>query len=201
MKYSGVKCLGDIPEHWKVKKLKYIAIIKMGQSPSSNEYNYKGEGDPFIQGSAEFGKLNPLPKIYCKTANKYIEPGDILLSVRAPVGALNIADQSYGIGRGLCAIKTRPKKILSNYTRYLLMIVTQELYKLATGSTYDAVSVGEVANLRCILPPISEQKAIANFLDDKLTQIDEYIAEAQRMIKLLKELKTVIINQAVTKGI
>ncbi|MGD1809545.1 restriction endonuclease subunit S [Dapis sp. BLCC M126] len=200
-KSSGVEWLGDIPEHWEMRKLKYIAIINMGQSPNSDEYSYEGEGKPFLQGNAEFGKLNPSPKIYCKTANKYADSGDILLSVRAPVGALNIANQSYGIGRGLCAIKTRQEKISPNYTWYLLMIVRQELYRLATGSTYDAVSVGEVASLTCILPPLLEQQAIANFLDKQLAQIDKYISKKQRMIELLKEQKTVIINQAVTKGL
>ena len=107
LKPSGVEWIGGIPTHWKVKRLKYIADLNMGQSPPSEEYNSDQLGTPFLQGNAEFGPHHPTPKIYCPTANKHAIPGNILLSVRAPVGAINIADQEYGIGRGLCAIRPR----------------------------------------------------------------------------------------------
>ena len=137
MKPSGVEWIGKIPKHWKVKRLKYIADLNMGQSPPSEEYNDDRLGTPFLQGNAEFGAHHPTPKIYCPTSKKHASPGDILVSVRAPVGALNIADQGYGIGRGLCAIRPRTNQLERHYAKYLLEVVRTELYAVATGSTYE----------------------------------------------------------------
>ena len=107
-KHSGVEWIGDIPKHWTIGKIKYSDLVIMGQSPFSDECNSEGKGLPFLQGNAEFGELYPNPKMYCETPNKTAEINDVLLSVRAPVGAINISNQKVGIGRGLCAV--RPMK-------------------------------------------------------------------------------------------
>lgn len=86
--------------------LKWLASIVAGQSPTSTVVDvYVGEGLPFLQGNAEFGPEQPAPVHRCDSAHKRSSPGDILVSVRAPVGALNVADRSYGIGRGLAAVR------------------------------------------------------------------------------------------------
>ena len=129
-----------------------------------------------------------------------IQQRDILFSVRAPVGAINVADQTYGIGRGLCAITP----IDDNSKRYLfhgLDIVKCELFSVATGSTYDAVSVEQIGNARCVIPPPQEQSTIAAFLDRETAKIDALIAEQQRLIELLKEKRQAVISHAVTKGL
>ncbi len=200
-KDSGVEWIGEIPRYWEVKRLKYIADLNMGQSPPSEEYNSDQIGTPFLQGNAEFGMHHPTPKIYCPTAKKHANPGDILLSVRAPVGAINIANQEYGIGRGLCAIRPRTNQFERRYAKYLLEIVRAELHVVATGSTYEAVTVDEVSNLTCVVPPLSKQCTIANFLDRKTEQIDELIRIKDRRIELLQEQRTALINQVVTKGL
>ena len=200
-KESGVAWLGEIPSHWEVKRLKFVANINMGQSPKSEDYNHSGHGMPFLQGNAEFGPHHPTPKIYCPTAKKYAQAGNILLSVRAPVGALNIADQKYGIGRGLCAIQTKADRLERDYARYLFEVVRTELNVVATGSTYDAVSVDEVSNMTCVQPTLDEQRAIANFLDRKTTEINRFITDGERFIGLLNKQKAAIINHAVTKGL
>ena len=200
-KESGVEWIGEIPKPWKIKRLKYIADLNMGQSPPSEEYNSDQIGTPFLQGNADFGLHHPTPKIYCPTAKKHANPGDILLSVRAPVGAINIANQEYGIGRGLCAIRPRTNQFERRYAKYLLEVVRTELHVIATGSTYEAVTVDEVSNLTCIVPRLSEQIQIANFLDRKTGQIDELIRIKERRIELLQEQRTALINQAVTKGL
>ena len=200
-KESSMEWIGEIPRYWEVKRLKYIADLNMGQSPPSEEYNSDQIGTPFLQGNAEFGMHHPTPKIYCPTARKHASPGDILLSVRAPVGALNIADQEYGIGRGLCAIRPRTNQLERHYAKYLLEVVRTELRVVATGSTYDAVTVDDVSNLTCVVPPLSKQKQIANFLDRKTGQIDELIRFKERRIERLQEQRTALINQAVTKGL
>ena len=91
-KESGAEWLGGLPVHWDSVRLKFIASLEMGQSPNSEDYNNVGEGPPFLQGNADFGARHPTPRIFCPTVGKYAAPRDLLLSVRAPVGALNIAD-------------------------------------------------------------------------------------------------------------
>ena len=198
MKPSGVEWIGEIPKNWGMKQLKYIADLNMGQSPPSEGYNSDQFGTPFLQGNAEFGAHHPTPKIYCPTAKKYANQGDILLSVRAPVGAINIANQEYGIGRGLCAIRPRANQLKHRYAKYLLGIVRAELHAVATGSTYDAVTVDEVSNVTCVVPSLSEQAQISDFLDRKTEQIDELISAEQRKIELLKEYRQSLISEAVT---
>ncbi len=200
-KESGVEWIGEVPRNWEVKRLKYVADLNMGQSPPSEEYNGDQVGTPFLQGNAEFGSHHPTPKIYCPTAKKHANLGDILLSVRAPVGAINVADQAYGIGRGLCAIRSRTNQLERHYAKYLLEVVRTKLHVVATGSTYDAVTVDDVSNVTCVVPPFSEQTQIANFLDRKTEQIDELIRIKERRIELLQEQRTALINQAVTKGL
>jgi type I restriction enzyme S subunit len=198
---SGVGWLGEIPSHWEITRLKFVAHIEMGQSPSSVDYNQNGIGLPFLQGNAEFSHRHPTPKYYCPTANKYAHIGDILLSVRAPVGAINIADQNYGIGRGLCAIRVAQQLLNRDYAWYLLPIVKTELDLEATGSTYDAVSADEVANLRWNLPSLPEQHAIAAFLDRETARIDALIDVKERLIALLEEKRAALISHVVTKGL
>lgn len=172
-KPSGIEWIGEIPDHWEVKKLKYHDDAIMGQSPSSDDYNYIGIGLPFIQGNAEFKELHPEPKLWCEAANKVAIADDILVSVRAPIGAVNIADQKIGIGRGLCAI--RAKQHIYKFLYYHFVTLNEELNSIGTGSTYTAISAEEVKNVLLISPTISEQTAIANYLDKKTAQIDSLI--------------------------
>ncbi len=197
MKGSGVDWLGEIPAHWDVRRLKYVANILAGQSPPSNLVSDTMDGLPFLQGNAEFGPINPSPRFVCELAPKKCSAGDILLSVRAPVGALNIADRSYGIGRGLCAIRPLPD-LVRRFTYFLLLAIRLRLNEMATGSTYDAVTTGDVGNLQTILPPLHEQRAIAEYLDRETAKINELVEKVGRAVELLRELRTALISAAVT---
>lgn len=97
--------LGLVPEGWEVKKLGDVCNILMGQSPKSEFYNDTGEGLPFHQGVTDFGDRFPTTRKYCTVLKRVAEAGDILFSVRAPVGRINIANKKIVIGRGLCAIR------------------------------------------------------------------------------------------------
>jgi type I restriction enzyme S subunit len=200
-KDSGVPWLGKIPAHWEVKKLKFVSNLEMGQSPNSDDCNTDGEGTPFLQGNAEFGDKHPTPKIYCPTAKKYAKKDDFLLSVRAPVGALNIADQNYGIGRGLCAIKPNISILIHGYTYFLLDLIRVGLNAIATGSTYDAVSINQIGSLLCPIPCLDEQKNIKEFLNRETAKIDALVAKKERQIELLQEKRTALISRAVTRGL
>lgn len=197
-KDSGVEWLGKIPEHWELRRLKYCSEVIMGQSPPGENYNIDGNGLPFLQGCAEFGQNYPKPKQYCPLANKTCPSGSILLSVRAPVGRINVADQIYGIGRGLCAIVPYSEVFSSNFAVYGLQMYRIGLAFESTGSTYDAVTIGKVENLLVYLPRVSEQYQITRFLDVKTRLIDRYIRNKRRLIKLLQEQKQAIINDCVT---
>lgn len=173
----------------------------MGQSPPSDDYLDLGEALPFLQGNAEFGRRHPSAKQACATAAKRALPGDLLLSVRAPVGALNVADQQYGIGRGLCAVQPRPGVLSPSFAWHALHVTREQLHSVATGSTYVAVSAWDVGNIVMPAPALEVQHRIADFLDRKTAAIDELIAKKERLTELLQEQRQALISQAVTKGL
>jgi len=169
----------------------------MGQSPNSDDCNSDGEGMPFLQGNADFGLINPLPQNWCKNPTKIAPHNSVLLSVRAPIGAVNIANVDYCVGRGLCALISDNTK----FTYYASVCLYDELNSLGTGSTFKAISTEQILNTFIALPPKSEQTAIAAFLDRKTAEIDQLIADKKQLLELYREEKTAIINKAVTKGI
>lgn len=199
-KDSEVEWFDVRPLSWKVTRLKLETFMNMGQSPSSDDCNIEGDGLAFLQGNAEFGKVNPIEKQYCPVAKKIANPGDILFSVRAPVGAMNFADKKYGIGRGLCSISAS-EKVTSPFLWWLLPTYKYQLDAIATGSTFEAVSAEQLGNLCFALPSISEQSQIAAFLDHETAKIDNLIEKQQQLIELLKEKRQAVISHAVTKGL
>jgi len=199
-KDSGVEWLGEVPAHWALKRLRFVSHLEAGQSPPASEVNDHSDGLPFLQGNADFGQTSPHPRQSCNSAHKRAEPGDILFSVRAPVGAMNIADRPYGIGRGLCAI--RPfQGIKRSYLYYLIWSTRQGLHAVATGSTYEAVSASQVGDQPVLVPSDWEQDQIGKFLDHETARIDALVQEQQRLIELLKEKRQAVISHAVTKGL
>jgi type I restriction enzyme S subunit len=139
----------EIPKGWEVKKLGEVAEIIMGQSPPSKFYNEDGIGIPFIQGKGQLGKYTPQTTIFCSCDGKLARIYDILLTVRAPVGELNLADKEYIIGRGIASIR-------SNYWPFLFLYFNfnRELLKsLEKGTTYDAIVKEDIENLLVVIPP------------------------------------------------
>ncbi|PKH25213.1 restriction endonuclease [Enterobacterales bacterium CwR94] len=199
-KESGVEWFDVRPLGWKITRLKLETFLNMGQSPSSDDCNIEGDGLAFLQGNAEFGKVNPIEKQYCPVPKKIANPGDILFSVRAPVGAMNFADKKYGIGRGLCSIAASAK-LTSPFLWWLLPTYKYQLDAIATGSTFEAVSAEQLGNLCFALPSISEQSQIAVFLDHETAKIDNLIEKQHQLIELLKEKRQAVISHAVTKGL
>ena len=120
--------------------LSNVCIINMGQSPSSDSYNQNGDGMPFFQGNADFGKINPSVRYWCEKPTKIANAHDILISVRAPIGALNIATSECCIGRGLAAIAVKQEICDQRYVFYALYSRVNELISKGTGSTFKAIS-------------------------------------------------------------
>ena len=165
-------------------KLEEVCHINMGQSPSSSTYNEKGMGLPFFQGNADFGELHPSVRVWCSSPTKTANVGDILISVRAPIGAMNIADCSCCIGRGLAALTVDYKKIETKYLWYYLNYNIEELKAKGTGSTFKAINRKALEETEIPLPPLSEQHHIAAVLD----KVSELIALRKRQLDLLDEM-------------
>jgi type I restriction enzyme S subunit len=176
-----------------------VAKVIAGQSAEGASVNDSGDGLPFLQGCAEFGPKQPHADRYCSEPPKVAPAQSWLLSVRAPVGRLNRADQAYGIGRGLAAILATG--IDDRYLGYALEQRATALASLATGSTFQAVSAPQIGSLDVPLPPFDTQARIAAFLDEKTAQIDGLIARKQALLERLAEKRQAIITQAVTKGL
>ena len=153
--------------------LKDIALINMGQSPDSKTYNEEKEGIPFYQGKSDFGKINPIPRVWCSNPIKIAEKDDILISVRAPIGDTNIATEKCCIGRGLASIRPLNENINKKYLYYLLNSKYKELNKFGTGSTFKAITKENLCNLKCAeIPDIKEQIEVVKKLDN-VSQIIE----------------------------
>ena len=126
------------------KKMEYIALkdvcrINMGQSPESTSYNESGNGIPFFQGNADFGERYPMTRIWCNAPTKVANAGDILISVRAPIGALNYAKEKCCIGRGLAAITPDSSRFSAEFIYWFLKGKNAELNTKGTGSTFKAI--------------------------------------------------------------
>ena len=151
--------------------LKDLVDIQMGQSPDSKFYNYDKIGLPFYQGKADFGRINPTPKIWCMKSKKEAKPNDILISVRAPVGDLNINNAQSCIGRGLAAI-TCKSDVDMMYLYYYLKYLKPQLKHISTGSTFESINRTQLENLIIDCKPFSEQIKISNILQVVQRQIE-----------------------------
>ena len=142
----------------KYKLLKDVCNINMGQSPDSNSYNENGDGVPFFQGNADFGERYPIVKKWCNAPTKMAAPEDILISVRAPIGAVNYAKEDCCIGRGLAAITPDKTKVSPEFIFWLLRGKKDELNDKGTGSTFKAI--GRTVLEEILIPDIEIEKQI-----------------------------------------
>ena len=146
-------------------KLRDVSNIIMGQSPDSSTYNTEKIGLPFFQGNADFGELNPIAKTWCSAPIKIAYKNYILISVRAPIGALNIAAETCCIGRGLAAFDVNNKMCTQKYLWYLLKAKKNELLSKGTGSTFKAISKNILSEMEFNIPPVREQELCTKVLD------------------------------------
>lgn len=168
-----------LPDRWEIKRLDEIADVVMGQSPPGSSYNEHGEGQPFFQGKTEFGEVHPTVRKYTTAGTKFAKAGDILMSVRAPVGPTNIADIDCVIGRGLAAI--RAKTVVSQgYLRWTLKHLEIDIQSKGTGTTFDAIRGETLRGTLIALPPIDEQHKIVELLEDHLSRLDAALADVKQ---------------------
>jgi len=147
----------------------------MGQSPDGKTYNQVGDGLPFMQGSAEFGEHHPIPQKWCSEPKKIAEVGDLLLSVRAPVGDTNFANQRIAIGRGLSIVRARPNS-LNSFIRLVVQQNISELIASSGSGMFASITGKNLKEFRVNLPPLVEQKRIV----DLISSIDAYIGALRK---------------------
>ena len=146
-------------------RLDEICAINMGQSPDSSTYNEDSKGIPFFQGNVDFGEIYPAIRMWCSEPIKIAREKDILISVRAPIGALNIANCECCIGRGLAALTVNEDICAQEYLWHVLASKVDELYSKGTGSIFKAINKKTLAETEIPLPPLAEQRKIAAVMD------------------------------------
>ena len=149
---------------WPLIPLGDVCLITAGQSPEGSTYRYEAEGLPFYQGKADFGLRFPRHRVWCVAPKKVALEGDILISVRAPVGPTNVADEKCCIGRGLASIRAG-ERADRDYILHSLRHFERRLASQATGSTFAAITTKQLAEFEIPLPPLPDQKRIAAILD------------------------------------
>lgn len=171
----------------KVKvKLADVCTLTMGQSPSSNSYNEIGNGIPFFQGNADFGEEAPVPRVWCTDPKKTAEGGDLLISVRAPIGAVNMAVERCCIGRGVAAIHPNDDSISVDFLKHQLLSKRRELETMGTGSTFKAVGKKSLGNLTLVLYPEDTQHEIERCLNQIKKQIKAISSQSSKLDSLVK---------------
>lgn len=208
-KDSGIEWIGEIPEHWEINRLKHIVeTVKTGSTPPSEEIQYFEPKEINWFGPGDFDNLildNSKRKISQLAINKnkckLFPPHSILLiGIGATVGKIGIVSEACSSNQQINAIILKNEYIPKFYT-YFLSTIKDIIVMEASSATLPIFNQTQTNNLLLTVPSFEEQTTIANYLDQKTTQIDHLIAQKKQLITLLQEERTAVINQAVTRGL
>lgn len=190
IKPADVERPNKLPEGWKWIPLgsPNVSEIIMGQSPPSTSYNSIGQGLPFFQGKAEFGDLYPNPVKWCTKPQKIANPGDVLISVRAPVGPTNLVKEKCCIGRGLAAIRST-KNILTQYLLYFLRSFEVELSTQGRGSTFASISKTDLSTVSLPIPFPDNPIHSLNIQGRIVARIEALLAEVRESRSLIAQIR------------
>nr|WP_295030366.1 restriction endonuclease subunit S [uncultured Methanobrevibacter sp.] len=181
------KKLRFVDESWDTQKLGNICKITMGQSPSSSNYSENKEDTVLIQGNADLINGEVVPRVYTSEITKTSKPGDIILTVRAPVGDLAINEFNSCIGRGVCSIEG------DKFIYYFLQSLKDKHVweRLSQGSTFESINSNDIKNLKIKMPSEKTQKSISNFL----TSIDIKIRLLEKKYDYYQDFKKFLMQQ------
>jgi type I restriction enzyme S subunit len=177
--------LGMIPKGWEVRELEDIAIITMGQSPKGSSYNEHGDGTVFYQGRTDFTNRFPVRRLYTTEPKRIAKTGDILMSVRAPVGDINIANEECCIGRGLCSF--RSKNSMNSYLLYILLNLKEKFDVFnGEGTVFGSINQKDLKGIKIIMP----NDSIVKYFNDIATSLDKkylYLEMESRKLTNLRD--------------
>lgn len=163
-----------------------VCKINMGQSPPSSSYNSVAEGLPFFQGNADFGDLHPTVRVWTTNPIKIAQTDDVLISVRAPIGALNMSTAKCCIGRGLAALTPDNRKIKTAFLFYYLRARQDFLNQQGSGAIFKAVTKTILGGLQINLPSLERQREIVRVLDKVEAVIDKHKRQLAKLDELAK---------------
>ncbi len=179
---TGQTRLPGFGGEWEVKRLGDVAEIVMGQSPSSSSYNSAGNGLPLIQGNADIIDRKAIRRVFTTQITKRGKAGDVLLSVRAPVGEVSRTTFDVCLGRGVCAVRSP-----NDFVYHVLIFLEPSWAKHSKGSTFDSVNSSDVRAVEISLPADpAEQAAIADVLSDMDAEL-EALEQRRAKVAALKQ--------------
>lgn len=179
---------GKIPEGWKVGILSDIANITMGQSPKGTSYNEIGNGIVFYQGRADFGNRFPSIRLFTTEPSRYAEPHSVLLSVRAPVGDINVAVEKCCIGRGLASILSKDNH--QSFILYTMYSLKKELDKFnSEGTVFGSINRFSIENLKIVIPPID----VMDEFEHLVSKIDNLLLNLFQETTRLEQLRDILL--------
>lgn len=185
--------LGAIPKAWKVGRISDEFDLTMGQSPPGSSYNETGEGMVFFQGRTDFGLRFPSVRMFCTSPTRFANEGDTLVSVRAPVGDVNIALQRCCIGRGLAAIKHKTGS--RSYTYYALRNLRPKFEHFeAAGTIFGAIGKTDFETLKILSPPI----AIIQLFEKMVGSLDHAIENNSQNIRTLAKARDSLLPKLIS---
>lgn len=209
-KESGVEWIGEIPEHWELKKISYgFDRIGSGTTPSTGNHDYYRDGIfHWLQtGDLTNGEINSTSKMITKKALddysilRFFKPNSLVIAMYgATIGKTGITKIETTTNQACCVL-SKPNSFITKFVFHWFNANKNNIISLGYGGGQPNISQEIIKSLRIPYPPITEQIAIANYLDKKTTQIDKLVSSKQKLIDLLIEERTAIINHAVTKGI
>jgi restriction endonuclease S subunit len=175
--------LGSLPISYFISDLQSECAISMGQSPPGSTYNECVEGLPFFQGRADFKTMFPKRRIYCSEPSRFASAGDVLLSVRAPVGDINIALDDCAIGRGVASI--RHKSGSTAYSWCLLKSLKASFDSFDTeGTVFGAINGKDLKALKTVVPPAAIVESFASLFDPVFSKLKLNELEARTLADL-----------------
>ncbi|MBN2548707.1 MAG: restriction endonuclease subunit S [Anaerolineales bacterium] len=179
---------GIIPDGWRIGTVHEVFDLTMGQSPPGKTYNEAGDGIAFYQGRTDFGLRYPTPRVYCTAPTRYANTGDTLISVRAPVGDINMALEKCSIGRGLATI--RHKLGHRSYTYYSMRFLRSEFDVFeGEGTLFGSISGEGFRNIKIIIPP----PEVINEFENRSYPIDQSIENNERQSATLASIRDALL--------
>jgi len=185
--------LGEIPEGWEVGCVDDEFDLTMGQSPPGHTYNEVGDGLPFYQGRTDFGFRFPTRRVYCTTPTRLAKKGDTLISVRAPVGDVNMAAEDCAIGRGVAA--ARHKTGSRSYT-YQFMLAQADVFARfeAEGTVFGSISKKDFHAIACVVPP----RGLVEVFERRVAPLDDRIEVTDQDSRTLAALRDALLPKLIS---